>query len=255
MNPTLTQIVEHPEFGCIMPQAVAFAAMGTNDKTVNAHRKAGRLLEGEHFVRIPQRSGMPRLHWTIAGLQALAINLNTERAKGFLADLNEWLQSRSAIEHQPRGYAAPVAMQADYEPAPAPLGHWQQPEPLAVSHDQEQPLRDSYSLPELEAMKAIAQAQRDGQMLALLDKAISSLTANQSAEKVIHVQPQKPQRPTTNINIVWNWRGGSHNGGGSVEAFFVVALALILISGWWLVAVSANHRQPLYNQPPTSWRG
>ena len=227
MNPTLTQLIEHPEFGCILPQAVAFAAMGTNDKTVNTHRKAGRLIEGEHFVRIPQRSGMPRLHWTIAGLQALAINLNTERAKGFLVDLNEWLQSRGAIEHQPRGYAAPVAMQADYEPAPAPLDRWQQPEPLAVSRYQKQPRGDAYSLQELEAMKAIAQAQRDGQMLALLDKAIASLAANQPAEKVVYVQPQKLQRPTTNINIVWNWRGGSHNvGGGSVEAFFVVALAL-----------------------------
>jgi len=217
MHPTLTQLIDHPEFGYILPQAVTFAAMGINDKTVNAHRKAGRLLEGEHFVRIPQRSGMPRLHWTIAGLQALAVNLNTDRAKGFLADLNQSLQSRNAIEHQPRGYAAPIALQADYEPAPAPLDRWQQSEPLAVSHDQEQPLRDSYSLPELEAMKAIAQAQRDGQMLALLEKAIA---ASQPPAK------ERPQRATI-INIVWHWRGGSHNvGGGSVEAFFVVALAL-----------------------------
>ena len=246
MHPTLTQLIDHPEFGYILPQAVAFAVMGTNDKTVNAHRKAGRLIEGEHFVRIPQRSGMPRLHWTIAGLQALAVNLNTDRAKAFLSDLNQWLQSRNAIEHQPRGYAAPIAMQADYEPVPAPLDRWQQSEPLTMSQYQEQPIRESYSLPELEAMKAIAQAQRDGQMLALLEKAIAQ---RQPAAK------ERPQRATI-INIVWNWRGGSHNvGSGSVEAFFVVAMALILISGWWMVAVAASQRsQPIYNYPPSSWR-
>jgi hypothetical protein len=240
MNPTLTQLVNHPEFGYILPQAVTFAAMGTNDKTVNSHRKAGRLIEGEHFVRIPQRSGMPRLHWTIAGLQALAVNLNTDRAKGFLSDLNEWQQSRSAIEHQPRGYAEPVRMQADYEPEPAPLDHWQQPEPLAY---QAQPIKDHYSLPELEAMKSIAQSQRDGQMLALLEKAIA---ANKPPAKV---------QPTTMINIVWNWRGGSNNGsGGGVEAFFVVALATVLLSGFWMMAVTASQRsQPYY--PSTSWRG
>jgi len=47
MNPALTQIIDHPEFGRIMLQAVAFAALGTNEKTVNALRKGGKLVEGE----------------------------------------------------------------------------------------------------------------------------------------------------------------------------------------------------------------
>jgi hypothetical protein len=75
MNPILTQIIEHPECGYILAQAVTFAAMGTNDKTVNGFRKANKLIEGEHFVRVPQRAGMPKIHWTVAGLQALAITL------------------------------------------------------------------------------------------------------------------------------------------------------------------------------------
>jgi hypothetical protein len=79
MNLTLTQIMEHPECGYILAQAVAFAAMGTNNKTVNGFRKANKLIEGEHFVRVPHRAGMPKIHWTVAELQALAIALGTKK--------------------------------------------------------------------------------------------------------------------------------------------------------------------------------
>ncbi|PSB30164.1 hypothetical protein [Stenomitos frigidus] len=260
MNPVLTQIIKHPECGYILPQAVTFAAMGTNDKTVNALRKAGKLIEGEHFVRVPQRAGMPRIHWTVAGLQSLALGLGTDRAKAFNADLTQWLQTRkapahndSAIQHQPRGYAVPpttAEAYADYEPVR--LQPWQQSAPLAplavTDYQEQQTSPGRYSLAELQEMRAIAQTERDGQMLALLDKAITALATHQPAqqsqpaERVVYVQPQK----TTNINFLWHWHGGSNNfGNGSMEVFFGLLLVLVLLSGLWVIALVSTQRSQL----------
>lgn len=116
MNTVFTQSIEHPEFGTLLAQAVAFAALGTNDKTVNALRKQGKLIEGEHFIRMAQPTGLPKLFWTMAGLQDLSLALGTDRAVRFHADLRQWLQGRtqppppdSALQHQPRGAAvAPI---------------------------------------------------------------------------------------------------------------------------------------------------
>lgn len=262
MHPVLTQIVEHPEFGYVLPQSVTFAAMGTNDKTVNALRKAGKLLEGEHFVRVPQRAGIPRIHWTVLGLQALAIALNTDRAKSFNADLLQWLQTRktpapddSAIQHQPRGNVVPPTMQeayADYEPASLETW-WKQPEPLtATDYQEQQTAPGHYSLAELQAMRTIAQTERDSQMLALLDKAISALAANQPMEKAVYVQPVTTK--TTHINFFWNWNGGSNNhSNGSMEVFFGLLLVMVLLSGLWAIAlISAQRSQPVYPRSGTT---
>ncbi|PSB27666.1 hypothetical protein [Stenomitos frigidus] len=266
MNPVLTQIIEHPEFGYVLPQAVAFAAMGTNDKPVNQLRKAGKLIEGEHFVRVPQRAGMPRIHWTVTGLQALAIALSTDRAKSFHTDLRQWLQTRktpahndSAMQHQPRGSAVPPTVSeshSDYADAePVSLQSWQPSAPLAATDNQAQSTAPGrYSLAELEAMRAIAQSERDGQMLALLDKAITALVDDQPAqssqpmERVVYVQPPK----TTTINFLWHWHGGTNNqGNGSMEAFFGLLLVMVLLSGLWVIAlVSTQRSQPVYPYPP-----
>jgi hypothetical protein len=259
MHPVLTQIVEHPEFGYVLPQSVTFAAMGTNDKTVNALRKAGKLLEGEHFVRVPQRTGIPRIHWTALGLEALALALKTDRAKSFHADLLQWLQTRktpapkdSAIQHQPSGSVVPPTMpEADAESAS--LETWQQPAPLtATDYQEQQTAPGHYSLAELQAMRTIAQTERDSQMLALLDKAIGALADKQLREKVVYVQPVTTK--TTHINFLWHWHGGSHNAShGSMEVFFGLLLVMILLSGLWAIAlVSAQRPQPVYPRAGTS---
>ncbi len=259
MNPALTQIIDHPEFGRIMLQAVAFAALGTNEKTVNALRKGGKLVEGEDFIRVPQKVGMARLHWTLNGINVLAIALGTDRALAFQADINRWLNERSsgvhadsAMQHQPKGDAVPPRMQAaDAADEPTSLATWQPSAPLTATDYQEQPSAPGgYDLAELQAMRAIAQSERDGQMLALLDKAITALAAKQPlqpaplAERVVYVQPQK----TTHINFHWNWHGGSHNqGSGSMEAFFGLLLVIALLSGLWVIAlVSAQRTEPVY---------
>jgi hypothetical protein len=43
MNPVFTQFIDQPEWGYLLPQAVAFAALGTSDKAVNPLRKQGKL--------------------------------------------------------------------------------------------------------------------------------------------------------------------------------------------------------------------
>jgi hypothetical protein len=253
MNPVLTQIIEHPEFGYILAQAVAFAALGCHDKHVNPLRKQGKLLEGEHFVRVPQRAGLPKLHWTVTGLQTLALALGTDRAIAFTSDLKQWLQSHSALQHQPRGAVSPTGQENDADYEPAHLEPWQPPEPCtATDYQAQQASPDRYSLAELQALRTIAQSERDGQMLALLDQAISALAARQPApssppvERVVYVQPQK----TTHINFLWHWNGGRHNhGNGSVEAVFIVAMIVVLLSGLWMMAlVSVNRSQPVYPQ-------
>ncbi|MBD2038832.1 hypothetical protein H6F76_28165 [Leptolyngbya sp. FACHB-321] len=244
MNPTLTQIVEHPEFGYILAQAVAFAAMGTNDKTVNGFRKSNKLIEGEHFVRVPQRAGMPKIHWTVTGLQALAIALGTDRAKSFDSDLTQWLQAhktaapdRMVLQHQPRGAVPlmPAAAEADSETVSLEA---KQPTPLNTTHTpRSQAAPERYSLAELEALRAIAQSERDEQMLTLLDQAISTIAANQpqsqSVARVVYVQPQKT------INFSWYWQSGSHNNSsGSAEAFVGLILVTLTVIGVWLLAAA-----------------
>ena len=263
MNPTLTQIVEHPECGYILAQAVAFAAMGTNDKTVNAFRKANKLLEGEHFVHVSQRAGMPKIHWTVAGLQALALALGTDRAKSFDSDLTQWLQAHEptvpnsgALQHQPRGGAVPLmpaAVDADDESVSLEA---RQTTPLNTAHTpRSQTTPDRYSLAELEALRAIAQSERDEQMLALLDQAIRASTANQPQSqpvaRVVYVQPQKT------INFSWYWQSGSHNNGsGSAEAFVGLILVTLTVIGVWLLAAAVvqNHRPAMQrSELNTTW--
>lgn len=259
MNPVFTQFIAQPEFGYILPQAVAFAALGTSDKAVNPLRKQGKLIEGEHFVRVPQRTGLPKIHWTLTGLQALVSALDTDRANAFLADLTQWLQAHqtsanhdSAGPQQPRGDLAPPTLsgtETEYESAS--LVDWQPAVSLsATNHQEPQTGSGRYSLAELQELRVIAQTERDGQMLTLLDRAISALTANQPAspsqpvDRVVYMQPQK----TTHINFLWHWQGGKHNQShGSLEVFFGLLLVLVLLSGLWAIAIVSTQRpQPVY---------
>jgi hypothetical protein len=132
MNPVFTQFIDQPEWGYLLPQAVAFAALGTSDKTVNPLRKQGKLPEGEHFVRVPQRTGIPKIHWTLAGLQALVSALGTDRAHAFHAELTQWLQAHqtsvnqdSALPQPPYGaLARPTLAGTETESESASLVNW-----------------------------------------------------------------------------------------------------------------------------------
>lgn len=155
------------------------------------------------------------------------------------------------MQHQPKGDAVPPRMQAaGAADEPMSLATWQPSAPLTATDYQEQPnATGGYDLAELQAMRAIAQSEHDGQMLALLDKAITALAANQPlqpaplAERVVYVQPQK----TTHINFLWHWHGGNNkHSQGSMEAFFGLLLVMILLSGLWVVAlVSTQRTQPV----------
>jgi hypothetical protein len=110
--------------------------------------------------------------------------------------------------------------------------------PLNTAHTQHsQAAPERYSLAELEVLRAIAQSERDEQMLALLDQAISTIAANQPQNPpvahVVYVQPQKT------INFSWYWQSGSHNNGsGSAEAFVGLILVTLTVIGVWLLAVA-----------------
>ena len=214
-------------------------------------------------MRVPQRTGIPKIHWTLAGLQALVSALGTDRAHAFHAELTQWLQAHqtnanhdSALPQPPYGaLARPTLAGTETESESASLVNWPPAASLsATDHQEPQTAPRRYSLAELQALRVIAQTERDGQMLTLLERAISALTASQPAspsqpvERVVYVQPQK----TTHINFLWHWQGGKHNQShGSLEVFFGLLLVLILLSGLWSIAlVSAQRPQPVSPYAP-----
>jgi len=62
MNSVFESLTPHPEYGMVLIQPTALSALGTSESEVMKHRKAGRLIEGVHFVRIPVNGGFARLH-------------------------------------------------------------------------------------------------------------------------------------------------------------------------------------------------
>lgn len=235
-QPFISQLIIDPQFGYLLPNSLAIAALGSTDKIIRQLREK-HLTAGTHYL---QEQTIPRrIYYTVAGLAALANHLETDRAKGFIETLWGFVGSQSALAHRPPADLANHTQQVEviqpYASPPATVQPFITPE-IAVEWLQLK--RDEIELQrsqeETRRMELIQQSARNRNLVDANDDPGEDEPIYQDG-RGIHI--------TNNVQVGSPGPFFSYSS-GFVEAFCLACLLAFLSIGCFAALVANSSQQP-----------